>query len=112
MDELEIYLKNKEYYDARELERILNTKIIITKKHVQCIANGWGYPYYNNIINLFEKYGYVFTDNDYISLICQNGNMLQYISNDRITNEMCKIAVKQNKTTLRYVPNDKKHLFI
>ena len=108
MDELAQYLNPAGYYiyyNEFELEKILNKKIIITQKHIDYII-----PIFCNfnIIVLFEKYGYVFTDDDYILLIKKNGKMLRYISEDKKTNKICKLAVQQNGQALCYVPKDKK----
>ena len=109
MDELTQYLKTGKYIE-NELEQILNKKIIITEDHIKHInmpiSNFYGYNF--NIITLFEKYGYVFTDDDYILMIRKNGNIIEYISKDKLTNNMCEIAVRQGGILLRYIPSDKR----
>ena len=104
MDELTIYLKTGRY-NKISLEQILNKKIIITKNHINNIyfTRSCGF----NIINLFEKYGYIFMDDDYILLVSKNGMLLRYIPEDKITDKICKIAIQQNVYALRYVPIDK-----
>ncbi len=66
MDELTQYLNTSKYYSEYKLEQILNKKIIITKNHIdhiKCISCEF------NIIILFEQYGYIFTNEDYILLV-------------------------------------------
>ena len=94
MDELTRYLQINNSYNKKDLEQILNTKIIINKNHIQNIkANAW---YNFNIVQLFEIYGYIFTDNDYISLLYNNGCFLRWMCDDKKTDKLCKIAVQQN----------------
>ncbi len=69
MDELTRYLKLGDY-DKSKLEQILNTKIIITDDHIKNI----NFKYYHidikfNMITLFEKYGYIFTNDICVFLI-------------------------------------------
>ena len=127
MDELTEYLINAPtyYYSVIRLERILNKKIIITPNHIKYVKQG-------PIINIFKKYGYVFTEDDYMYLmlninnafsnipdnektnkLCvfavqQNGQNLQFVPPNKITDEICKIAVQQNYNALEYVPENKK----
>ena len=108
MDELLQYL-DSDSYDESELEQILNKKIVITKNHIENIdLNNYYEDWTFNIINLFEKYGYVFTNDDYIILVNKNGFMLSNVPEDMRTNEIYKIAVKQVGYALRFVPGDKK----
>ncbi len=111
MDELTEYLRCN-YYREFELEQILNKKIIITKEHIENIDVKYNCCINFNIIKLFEKYGYCFTNDDYILFVSENGAIIQYISEDNKTNEICKIAVQQNKQALQFVPDNKKYLFI
>ena len=107
MDELTQYLKSNCYYD-NILEIILNKKITITKEHISninidcCNVNGI------NIINLFEKYGYVFTNDDYIMLLKKNRFVIYFIPKDKQTNEICKIAVQQDGYILHHISEDNK----
>ena len=104
MDELTQYLKSDEYKESK-FEQILNKKIIITEDHIKNI----NFKYYNfDIINLFEKYGYIFTDGNYKIAVQQNGYMLKYIPDDKKTYEICTIAVKQIGWALKFVPDNKK----
>ena len=107
MDELTQYLKLKEY-NKLKLEKILNKKIIITKDHINNINAISCCIFMINIIKLFEKYGYVFTNDDYIMLVSKCGLILEYIFEDKKTDEICKIAVQKNGYALSYVPEDKK----
>ncbi len=135
MDELEQYLKFADYTRIK-LEQILNKKIIITKVHIDIIEIKRCCYYEFDIIKIFEKYGYVFTNDDYIMLVDKCGYALKFISNDKRTDEICKIAVglsgcaltyisenkktdeickiavQQNRYALTYVPANKKYLFI
>ena len=126
MDELQHYMQKANKYKINTLEKILDKKIIITENHIKNIKN----MKHINIIELFEKYGYVFTNDDYIYLInidgcfikyinnkyyelCklavkQNGIALQYIPLNILTDELCEIAVRQNGYALKYVPKNKK----
>jgi len=110
MDELTQYLRSKycsgsKNYNKNELEEILNKKIIITENHIKNIVL---YKYYFdfNIINLFEKYGYIFTNNDYILLVKKDGYILKYIPIDNQTDEIYTYAVKQNGNALQFIPID------
>jgi len=107
MDELTQYLKLTEYNELK-LEQILNKKIIITKDHIDNINVNYCCIYQIDIINLFEKYGYVFTNDDYIMLINNCGMIIMYISKDKRTDKICEIAVRKRSSTLRFVPEDKK----
>ena len=112
MDELLQYLKSDSYNES-ELEQILNKKIVITKNHIENINIGNYRDYLEfNIINLFEKYGYVFTNNDCIMLVNKYGYILDDIPEDIKTNEICEIAVKKHWYALEFVPNDKKTDYI
>ena len=106
-DELTRYLRSG-HYRKNELENILNKKIMITKDHINNIKIKYYFYYRVDMIKLFEKYGYVFTDDDYIMLVKKAGQMLEYIPENKRTNKICKIAVQQNGDALYYVPNDKK----
>ena len=136
MDELTQYLKLDIYYDESKIEQILNKKIIITKDHIDNIKINRCYSRGFNIIKLFKKYGYVFTNDDYVMLVNKYGYAIQfipsdkqtdeickiavglsgcaltYISENKKTDEICKIAVQQNRYALTYVPANKKYLFI
>ncbi len=94
MDELTRYLKLCKYKKI-ELEQILNKKIIITENHIKNIDLDCIIDHDFNIINLFEKYGYVFTNNIYILLVRKNGYILNDFSDNIKTDEICKIAVQQ-----------------
>ena len=109
MDELTEYLKSNYYYNEYELEAILNKKIIINQNHIENInLRDYHDHWYFNIIKLFEKYGYVFTNDDYILLINRCGNVMTYISDDRLTDEICKTTVQHNGHVLQFVPENKK----
>ena len=127
MDILEIYLTQHRKYNSKELIDILETKINITKNHVKHIKCTW---IIFEVLTLFEKYGYIFTEDDYKYIvgkypfileripddnktyeICKiavqkYGSMIQYISDDKKTDEICKIAVEQCNEALKYVPNE------
>ena len=105
MDNLELYLTHQENYDYKELSNILETKINITKNHVRHIRFILGFY---KILILFEKYGYIFTDNDYKHIASKYPFILERIPNDNITDEICKIAVRTEGCVLYYVPDDKK----
>ena len=107
MDELTRYLKS-DHYRENEIENILNKKIIITKDHIDNIKSIHCCDRRVNIIKLFEKYGYVFTDDDYIMLVKKGGRILRYIPENKRTNKICEIAVQQDGSALQYVPEDKK----
>ena len=97
-------------YIEQELIQILNTKVIITSEHIQnIIIDGpdalMGMP---NIIQLFENYGFVFMEHDYKNLLNKNGRFIKYISDEKKTEDMCKIAVKTVGYLLKYVPKDKR----
>ncbi len=105
MDELTQYLKSNADYTEFELEQILNKKIIITDDHIKNIK----FEYCNfNIIVLFEKYGYVFTNEIYKMIIQKYGYALFFISEDKKTDEIYEIAIKQNGMALQYIIDDKK----
>ena len=111
MDELTRYLKSTTDYTEIELEQILNKKIIITRNHVENVK--FCFYFYKNknvpiIIKLFEKYGYVFTDDDYILWMTKNGLALKFIPIDKKSNEICMTAVKHTGYALQFVPEDKK----
>ena len=107
MDELTIYLKAG-YYHKLKLEQILNKKIIITKEHIDNIHT-WNCQYIDfDIINMFEKYGYVFTYDDYILLVKKGSHMFKFIQENIKTDKLCKFAVQQSGYALQYVPDDKK----
>ena len=111
MDDLLDYLQSNDCYDEYELEQILDTKIIITKDHIENIdLLNYGADWDFDIINLFKKYGYNFTNDDYILLVNENGYILDDIPDDKKTNEICKNAVKQSGHALEYVPEDKKQI--
>ena len=113
MDELSYYLKHRRgYYKKTALEQILNKKIVITKKHIKNIYSKCGWIWRFNIITLFEKYGYCFTNDDYILLVSMDGNMIKYISEDNITDKICKIAIKQYEYAFRHIPDNKKTIEI
>ena len=108
MDELTRYLKSSDY-DESELEEILNKKIIITKDHIDIINVRYCYGDCElNMIKLFTKYGFIFTEDIYISLVNKNGYILYNIPKNDKTNKICKIAVQQNGLALRFVPTNKK----
>ena len=89
MDELEQYLKFANYHEYT-LEHILNKKIMITDKHIDAINVFYDMGRLDkfNIITLFEKYGYIFTNNTYILLVTKNGYLLKFISEDNRTDEI------------------------
>ncbi len=77
MDELTSYLCEKTQ-NKEKLIKILDTeRIPITRKHIRNI-NKW---YSFNIIKLFETYGYVFSNDDFVFLIKIDGLYIQYIRN-------------------------------
>jgi len=95
MDELTQYLKFTIKYNKIDLEQILNKKIIITREHIDNI----NYIYDTfNIILLFKKYGYVFTNDDYILLNNKHG--IKYIPEDKKTAEIYKNEVERLKYKL------------
>ena len=106
MDELLHYLQS-DSYEEYKLDQILNNKIIITKNHIKNIKLGHSGEEFD-VIKLFEKYGHVFTHDDYILLVNENGYMLEYVPDDMKTNEIYKTAVQQNGYILEFVPEDKK----
>ncbi len=57
MDVLEIYLTSHSIYNIDEIRKILETKIIITNKHVEKL-NIYCFKCYD-VIKLFEQYGYI-----------------------------------------------------
>ena len=107
MDELIQYLKSYSY-EKSKLEYILNKKIIITKNHIDNIKIIFCCDQKFNIIKIFEKYGYIFTNDDYIMLVNKCGFAIQFIPEDKQTNKICKTAVQQNGFALEFVPEDKK----
>ncbi len=104
MDELMHYLQSNTHYYKSQPEQILNTKIMINKNHIKNIIGKCLF----NIINLFEQYGYVFTNDDYIFLIIHNESIFKYISDNNKTNELCELAVQYYGLSLRFVPQNKK----
>ena len=101
MDELTQYLKLS-HYNEFELEEILNKKIIITKDHVDSIDIDYYWDECEfNIIKLFEKYGFIFTDDIYISLLNKNGNIIHDIPEKKRTNEIYKTAVRQKLNNVK-----------
>ena len=108
MDELTQYLKNTIIYTESELELILNKKIIITKNHINNIRIKFCCEYNFNIIEIFEKYGYVFTNDDYIMLVNKYRYAIRFIQKDKQTIEICKIAVQQCGDILYFISEDKK----
>ena len=107
MDILESYLTQHEKYNNKELIDILDTKINITKNHIRNIK----FTLMNNsiqIIKLFEKYGYIFTEDDYEYIISKDSFVLQYISNNNKTDAIYKIAVQKYGLNLQFIPDDKK----
>ena len=112
MDELLLYLQS-DSYDEIKLEQILNNKIIITKNHIKNINldnydtirdKNWDF----NILNLFEKYGYIFTYDDYILLVNKNDCILEYVPENMKTDEICEIAIKQSGSAFNFIPKNKK----
>ena len=135
MDALQQYFITRKFrdYAKHELIEILEMKINITSEHIKIMKNNYFSHKHNyNIISLFEKYGFVFTDDDYKQIlnksglfICdipkikqtdelctiavkENGWALEYISEDKKTDKLCEIAVRQNGSILQHVPEDKK----
>ena len=106
MDELTQYLKLC-YYQQIILEQILDKKIIITKDHIDNININNCYLYGINIIKIFEKYGYVFTNDDYVMLVNKYEFAIKYILNDKQTDEICEIAVQKYGLILQYISEDK-----
>ena len=98
MDELTKYLKTNRGYTELNLKQILDKKIMITKNHIENINPNNYYDSYCrfNIITLFEKYGYIFTDDIYMLLVNKDGRILRYIPKNKRTHEICETAVKQN----------------
>ena len=97
------YLQSKHYIE-HELEKILNKKIIITMDHVKNIKfDYFKYDPEFNIIKLFEKYGYVFTNEICITLINKDAFMISDFSDDKKTDEICKIAVQSKGLLLEYI---------
>ncbi len=107
-DELTQFLKSKCYIET-ELIRILDTKIIITSDHIKNIDVTCYTEIYNyDILAKFERYGYIFTNDDYIILMNKNELMLRYIPGDKRTNEIYEILIKKNGGVLREIPHNKK----
>ena len=89
MDKLLEYLQTNTYYCESDLIFLLsNNKTMITEKH---IAN-MKYTHFN-IIKLFETYGYVFTNDEYLMLVKKSGYFLQWIPEDKITMHMLAISL-------------------
>ncbi len=108
MDPLQVYLTTACYHHKDRIEHFLDKKIIITIDHIKNINFESWHDHCNfNIIMLFEKYGYVFTNDSYIALVNKQGNMLQYIPNDKRTYKICKTAVQRTGLALQYVPINK-----
>ena len=108
MDELSQYLKTG-YYNEIELQQILDKKIMITKNHVENInLDYFNIHWYFDIITLFKKYGYIFTNDDYILLVNKNKYIIKIIPDDMKTDKLCKITVKSYGYLLQLVPEDKK----
>ncbi len=101
MAELILCLQDKNC-NEKKIEKILNNKLIITETHIKNIDRYYKF----NIIKLFEKYGYVFTNDDYMLLVNINGCYLKYISNK--TEELCRAAVIKNGNALLYVEQNKR----
>ena len=100
MDKLLEYLQTTNYYSKSKLITLLNTKIMITNKHIENMK----YSDFN-IIKLFEEYGYVFTNDDYLKLVKKSGYFLRWIEDDKKTKEMCEIALKSTSPMmLQFVP--------
>ena len=106
-DELTRYLKLSNY-NKFKLEQILNKKIIITKDHIDNIEIKHCCDCEFNIIEIFEKYGYVFTNDDYMMLLNRCIYAIQFIPNDKQTNKMCKMAVQRYAPTLRFISENNK----
>ena len=92
MDELDYYLQTTSYYNYKKLKRILNKKIIITANHIKYV----NIKEINKIIDLFEKYGYVFTTEDYIMLLLKDVTVLEHIPENKRTDEIYEIVARQN----------------
>ena len=104
MDELLIYLQGY-YYCHDELERILDTRIMINENHIKNIK---GLFCEFDIIKIFEKYGYVFTDETYKIIIKNCPYLLKYIPENIQTNEFYEYMVQVNGFVLQYIPINKK----
>ena len=52
------------------------------------------------------------TDEICKTTVQHNGHVLQFVPENKKTDEICKIAVAKNKLALEYVPANKQHLFI
>ena len=106
MDALLDYLQSNYHHDKSELILLLDTKITITIKHIENMK----YTDFN-IIKLFEEYGYVFTDDDYLKLVKKSGYFLQWIKDDKKTKEICEIALKSTSLgMIIFVPKHFRHL--
>ena len=103
MDDLKDYLSCATYYDIDELHKILDKKKTITSEHIANIKPN--HPYIN-FVQLFENYGYIFTNDDYIELVSTDGYYLSFIQNK--TYELCEIAVNNNSYALKFVPDNQK----
>ena len=117
MDPLQSYLTTLSYdlYRKTELVKILDTKIFITEKHIKCMRFSFSYMNprnYMNIIQLFETYGYIFTENDYKYILKHKGILLYFIDDIKKTNELCEIAVQQDGLALEYMPKNKRTIEI
>ena len=108
MDELTQYLKSNKCYTKLKLEQILNKKIIITKNHIGNIDLEYHNLFDFNIIKLFEKYGYCFTNDDYILLVGRRGAIIKDMSDAKKTDAICKIAISRYWYAIKYIPEDKK----
>ena len=84
MDELQIYLNSRNYTESGLCE-ILNKKIMITNEHVKLYKDG--YPNVR-IIEIFKRYGYVFTIDDYKYIIHECVDEIERIPTDEITEEL------------------------
>ena len=97
MDELDEYLKCSYNYIGHDIEKILNKKIIITDSHIKNI--NFNHCHFN-IIALFEKYGYIFTNEIYEMIIQQDGWLIRYFSED---NKIFEKAIRKNGWVMRHI---------
>ncbi len=104
MDKLLDYLQTTVYYHESDLILLLsNSKIMITEKHIANIK----YTTFN-ILKIFETYGYIFSDDDYLMLVKKCGYFIQWIPENKKTREMCEIAhASTTYSMFQYIP---KHL--
>ena len=101
MDKLLNYLQSNDYYNESDLILLLsNSKIMITETHIANLK----YTAFN-IVKLFETYGYIFSDDDYLMLVKKSGYFIRWIPENKKTRDMCAIAYNStNISVLEHIP--------